>query len=113
MDLTPKQRKKRKETCDGQVKASLVKVWEIFDYPCGQRLSPLLEVDRLREFGEFRVSDEVALKLKRMSSATIGRKLKHQTEVLHLLRSKGSSKPGSMLKHKITLHYPGLCFQSI
>jgi len=38
-----------------------------------------------------------------MSSATIDRKLKHQREVLHLLISKGGSKPGSLLKHKIPI----------
>ena len=67
---------------DGQVKATLARVWEIFDCPCGQRLKPILEVevDRLREFGEFTILDEVALKLRQMSSATIDRKLKHQRE---------------------------------
>ena len=85
--------------------AALAKVREIFDYPCGQRFRPILEVevDRLRELGELRVSDEVALKLKGMSSATIDRKLKHQREVLYLLRLKGGSKPGSLLKHKIPI----------
>jgi len=43
--------------------------------------------------GELKVSDEAALKLKKMSSATIDRKLKHQREVLHLLRSKGGPAP--------------------
>ncbi len=105
VDLVPKQRKKRKQTYDGQVTAALAEVWEIFDCPCGQRLKPVLEVelDRLMGLGELRVSDEVALKLKTMSSATIDRKLKHQREVLHLLRSKGSPKPGSLLKRKIPI----------
>lgn len=105
VDLRLKQRKKRKETYDGQVKAALAKVWEIFDCPCGQRLKPILEieVDRLREFGELTISDKVALKLKQLSSATIDRKLKHQREVLHLLRSKGGPKPGSLLKRKIPI----------
>jgi len=44
-DLSPKQRKKRKETYAGQVKAALAKMWEIFDCPCGQRLKPLLEME--------------------------------------------------------------------
>ena len=52
-----------------------------------------VELDRLMGLGELKVSDEDALKLKTMSSATIDRKLKHQGEVLHLLRSKGSPKP--------------------
>jgi len=105
VDLRPKQRKKRKQTYDGQATAALARVWEIFDCPCGQRLKPVLEVevDRLVELGELRVSDEVAVKLKRMSSATIDRKLKHQREVLHLLRSKGGPRPGSLLKRKIPI----------
>jgi len=83
-EIRPKQRKKRKEIYNGQVKAALAKIWEIFDYPCGQRLKPLLEteVDRLSEFGEIEIPDEVALKLKIMSSATIDRKLKHQLALL-------------------------------
>ena len=105
IDLRPKQRKKRKEIYDSEVRAPLAKVWEIFDYPCGQRLKPLLdgEVDRLREFGELRISDEIASRLKRMSSATIDRKLKHQREVLHLLRSRGSPRPGYLLRQKIPI----------
>jgi hypothetical protein len=104
-DLKPGRRKKRKETYDGQVKAALAKIWEIFDYPCGQRLKPLLEmeVDRLRRLGEIEISDEVVLKLKMISSATIDRKLKHQREVLHLLRVKSGPKPGYILKQKIPI----------
>jgi hypothetical protein len=105
VDLRPKPRRKRKQTYDGQVTTALARVWEIFDCPCGQRLKPILEVeiDRLIDLGELRVCDEVALKLKTMSSATIDRKLKHQREVLHLLRSKGGPKPGSLLKRKIPI----------
>ena len=105
VELKPGQRKKRKEVYDGQVKAALVEIWEIFDYPCGQRLKPILgtEAGRLRELGELDIPEEVALKLKKVSSATIDRKLKHQREVLHLLRSKGGPKPGSLLKQKIPI----------
>jgi len=51
------------------VKAALAKVWEIFDYPCGQRLAPLLktEVDRLRQLEEIVIPNEVREKLKRIS----------------------------------------------
>ena len=61
VDLRPKQRKKRKQTYDGQVTAALAQVWEIFDCPCGQRLKPILEVelDRLMNLGEVGVSDEL------------------------------------------------------
>jgi hypothetical protein len=100
-----KPRKRRKPVYDGEVIAALAQVWEIFDYPCGQRLKPLMEreTDRLRAFGELSISNEVADKLKRITAATIDRKLKHQKEVLHLLWSKGGPKPGSMLKQKIAV----------
>lgn len=81
----------------------MARTWEIFDYPCGQRLAPLLknEVDRLRQLEELCIVDEVAQKLKTISPATIDRKLKHQREVLHLSRRKGHSKDKSLLYQKI------------
>jgi hypothetical protein len=103
--VRPKQRKKRKERYDGWVRCVLAKIWEIFDYPCGQRLKPLLETetDRLSELGEIEASDEVISKLKMMSPATIDRKLKHQREYLRLLRPKSGPKPGYLLKQKIPI----------
>ena len=104
-ELRPKQRKKRKETYGGQVRAALARIWEIFDYPCGQRLKPLLEteLDRLRYLDEIEVPDNIALKLSMISSATIDRKLKHQREFLHLSRAKGGPKPGYILRQKIPI----------
>jgi hypothetical protein len=32
---------RRKQVYDGYVRAALVRCWEVFDYPCGQRLKPL------------------------------------------------------------------------
>lgn len=97
----PKPRK-RKAFYDGKTIEALAKTWEIFDYPCGQRLKPLLktEVDRLRKFGELQISEEVANKLKEISSATIDRKLKHQKEVLRQKR-KYHKKNHPLLYHKI------------
>lgn len=79
-----KKGRKRRLTYDGEVIAALAKLWEIFDYPCGQRFKPLLEaeVERLRGFGELEISDEVAEKLKQISPATIDRRLKPYREVL-------------------------------
>lgn len=81
-------RKKRKEYYDGYVKATLASIWKIFDYPCGQRLEPLLktEIERLRRLKEINCSDETAKKLKQMGSATIDRRLRHEKEVLLLNR---------------------------
>jgi len=84
----PKKGKKRKQIYDGYVREALSKIWEIFDYPCGQRLAPLLktEVPRLRQLEEVFMSNEVAEKLERISPKTIDRALRHQKEVLHLRR---------------------------
>ena len=38
-DLRPRQRKKREEAYDSQVKTALAKIWKIFDHPCGRGLS--------------------------------------------------------------------------
>lgn len=89
MKLSPKTshvvrpRNKRAAVYDGEVTAALVKLWEIFDYPCGQRLAPLLatEVRRLRQFRELLVTDEVAIKLCAMSPKTIDRLLAHEKSV--------------------------------
>lgn len=76
-------RQKKKEYYDSYVKAALVSMWRIFDYPCGQRLETLLkdETDRMIRLGEVVCSDEVAGKLKKIASATIDRKLEHEREV--------------------------------
>lgn len=79
-------RKKKKEYYNNSVKPALVKIWNIFDKPCGQRLKTLIndEIDKLIRLEEIRCSDEISNKLKKMSSATIDRKLKHEKEVLKL-----------------------------
>lgn len=80
----PEERKRRREYYDGYVRAALARCWEIFDYPCGQRLEPLLEdeVDKLRRLGELVCEDKTANKLKNISPATIDRKLEHEKHVL-------------------------------
>lgn len=101
----PKKAKKRKQIYDGYVKTALAKIWEIFDYPCGQRLAPLLktEVNRLRQLEEIFISNEVAKKLTKIAPATIDRKLKHQREVLHLERNRARPKPSSLLYKRIPI----------
>jgi len=100
----PKSRR-RENIYDGYVKAALAEVWEIFDYPCGQRLAPLLktEVPRLRQLEEILIPNEVAGKLEKISPATIDRKLKHQREVLHLERKRVRPKPSSLLYKRIPI----------
>src|SRR3990167_6627599 len=94
-------RKQRKEYYDGYVKIALINIWKIFDYPCGQRLKPLLETEteKLRNLKEIMCSDEVSEKLKKMGIATIDRKLKHEKEVLLLNRKYKTKNP--LLSHQI------------
>jgi len=81
-ERSPK-RRARSHYYDGFVREALVRCWEIFDYPCGQRLAPLLktEVMRLRALGELSCSDEAAGKLQKIGFRTIDEKLKHEKEV--------------------------------
>ncbi len=72
---------------------ALVQLWEMFDYPCGQRLAPILprEVGRLRRLGELRCTDEVAAKLESISAKSIDRLLAREKQVRHLKRERNPS----------------------
>ena len=102
LDKDESQRKKRKQHYDNSIKPALVRMWQIFDHPCGQRLETSLrdETDRLRLQNELICSDAVASKLKQMSSATIDRKLKHQKEI-ERTRKKYQHKIHPLLYQKI------------
>jgi len=103
LDKDKSQRKKRKVYYDGYVKAALVQCWRIFDYPCGQRLEPLLKADwteRLVELKEIDCSQEVLEKLRKISSKTIDRKLKDQKEI-ERIRKKYQKKVHPLLYQKI------------
>jgi hypothetical protein len=75
------------------VVTALVQVWEILDFPCGQRLAPALreQVGRLRAAGELRCSGEVAGKLERISPKTIDRLLAREKQVRQLRRNRNPS----------------------
>jgi len=100
-----KTKRKRGKYYNSYVVAALIKCWKIFDYPCGQRLSPLLktEVDRLRRLKELHCSDKVAGKLKEISSSTIDKKLSREKEVLHL-RRRYSKKNNPLLYQQIPVN---------
>ena len=68
----------------------LVRLWVMFDCPCGQRLAPALrqEVDRLRKGGEVRCSDEIGEKLKRISPKTIDRLLAGERQTRQLRKNR-------------------------
>ena len=97
-------RKPRPKRYGPEIDAPLVKLWGIFDFPCGQRLKPCIEeeLERLRIFGEIKISDKTAILLKQMSSATIDRHLKVPRRAEHQRRF-STTRPGSLLKKKIPI----------
>ena len=101
----PEERKKRKEYYNNSVKPTLVEMWNIFDRPCGQRLKPLIkdEIDRLIKFEEVRCNKVITKKLKKMSSATIDRKLKHEKEVLKFNLKYSTKKSDFVLLNQVPI----------
>jgi hypothetical protein len=91
--LVSRPRRRRKPVYDAAVRAALAELWTLFDYPCGQRLVPLLreQVPRLRQRGFWSCSDEVAAKLVAMSPKTADRLLAGQRRRLHLPHHRSSS----------------------
>ena len=61
----------------------LAQVWELFDYPCGQGLAPILreQMDRLRASGGLKCSQHVAGLLQEISPKTIDRLLARERKV--------------------------------
>lgn len=95
-------RRRRRSIYDREVITFLIRLWEIFDRPCGQRLASMIrtELDRLRRFGALVISDEMAVKLRRISPRTIDEKLKTHKEK-ERLRRKYAPKLHPLLYQKI------------
>ncbi len=95
-------RKARKAYYDGYVRSALARLWTIFDYPCGQRLAPLLkdESAKIRALGEIEFSDETLFKLQRITPSTIDTKLAHEKEVL-MSKRKYASKRNFLIASKV------------
>jgi hypothetical protein len=85
-----RRRRPRGASYGPEVVTALIKVWEVFDYPCGQRLVPVLrsEVERLRKQRELRCSNAVAEKLGRISPKTVDRLLAREKQVRQLRRNR-------------------------
>lgn len=87
---------------DGDVVARLIKLWNIFDRPCGQLMVAQIrtELDRLYRFGEIFISSDMAEKLKSISSAEIDRSLATHKEKEYL-KAKYHKKVHPLLYQKI------------
>jgi hypothetical protein len=88
-----KKRGPRTPAYDSPVRVALIRAWEMFDFPCGQRLAPALrqEVERLRKTKDLVCSEEVAAKLRAISPKTIDRVLAREKRVRRLRRNRNPS----------------------
>lgn len=103
--LDVKRRHGRRETrYDNEFVFFLKKIWEILDYPCGDRLKPILPemVRKMRQFHELEIPDSVAEKFNTVSHSTIDTKLSRFKKDLRR-RIQGQTKPGSLLKKQIPI----------
>jgi hypothetical protein len=84
--LGARPRARRKPRYGHAVAGALVELWQQFDFPCGQRLAPLLreQVPRLRARQQWRCSPEVAARLQTISPKTIDRLLASERRRLQL-----------------------------
>lgn len=82
----------------------LAKVWEIMDYPCGQRLQPVLAemIEVLIVHKELDMPEKIAQRLKHLSSASIDNRLHSYRRKLHR-KLISTTKPGSLIKKQIPI----------
>ena len=98
----PKKKVIRPRQYTSDLTLPLVKLWDIFDRPCGQRLEPLIknELVKLRQLGELNISYVQTQKLRQMSAKTIDNLLSHEKEVRYL-KEKYNRKKDPLLYQKI------------
>lgn len=98
-------RKPRKNKYDSRTILAAMKIWELLDFPCGQRLQPMLEpmVKSLSAHGELNLPPEIINRLKTISAKTLDRRLKKEREQRRLKRSRGATRHGSLLKSAIPI----------
>ncbi len=79
-------RRARARTYGVELCTPLIQVWELFDFPCGQRLAPILreQTERMRAAGGLKCSAQVAELLQEISPKTIDRLLEREREVRRL-----------------------------
>ncbi len=82
----------------------LSKIWGIMDYPCGQRLEPVLSemIEVLIFHNELSIPDSIAKKLKNIKSDTINKRLKpYKTKLRRKINA--ATRPGSLIKKQIPI----------
>lgn len=98
-------RKPRKNKYGSATILAAMKIWELLDFPCGQRLQPMIEpmVKSLTAHGELNLRPEIVSRLKTISAKTLDRRLKKEREQRRLKRNRGTTRHGSLLKSAIPI----------
>ncbi len=98
-------RKKRKKIYESATLAVVIKIWEWLEYPCGQRLQPVLfsTAEALERFGEINLNDTIRNDLKTISPKTLDRRLKKERQLRRLDRNRGTTRHGSLLKSSVPI----------
>lgn len=99
-------RKKRKNIYGTGVLAVVIKIWELLEYPCGQRLSPALlptaeALERCRELPP--IASALKLQLQTISPKTLDRRLKRERIIRRLKKNRGTTRHGSLLKSSVPI----------
>ena len=98
-------RKGRKKKYGHETMAAVVKIWEVLDFPCGQRLKPALPEMHatLVRFKEMIFTEAIRDDLETISAKTLDRRLKRERERRHLKRNRGLTCRGNLLKSQIPI----------
>jgi len=98
-------RKPRKKIYTNEVILLAIKIWELLEYPCGQRLKGALSpmIDSLIRCDELKISDDLRNKLSTISTKTLDRRLKKERTLKRLNRNRGTTRHGSLLKSSIPI----------
>jgi len=98
-------RKRREVKYSNDVIGTVIKIWELLDFPCGTRLKPtLLEMyTTLVRFKEITFNETIKAKLETISAKTLDRKLRRERKIRHLKRNRGMTCKGSLLKSSIPI----------
>jgi len=101
-----KQYKKRNKYYDQEVIDKLLILWRADDEICAERLQPFIPelLKKMIDCGEIQVADEVKEKLLQISIGQVKRILHHQKRI-STTKIKGTTRPGSLLKHQIAIRY--------
>jgi len=98
-------RKPRKKIYTNEVILLAIKIWELLEYPCSQRLKGALSpmIDSLIRCDELKISDDLRNKLSTISTKTLDRRLKKERTLKRLNRNRGTTRHGSLLKSSIPI----------